>query len=135
MPGQPANFPLPYPPCARNGVVSKRKKQRVAIRDYESGEGQRYSETDKAAAPSEANQSKATAFLLRFASVSTRPDWIEQIYQAIVPLTAWAEQKDAFASDTLLNLAQRCLRAETVSVGMRFVKIMYELLFAAKVNR
>lgn len=72
--------------------------------------------------------------MLRLASVPAGNEWVERIAQAVTGM-AWAEQEEAFSSNTLLHIAQRCRRAETLDVGMRFVKLMCELLFAAKVNR
>lgn len=137
--GQPALLPFGGPPpCPRNGSSSKRKRQKVAHRRYDLEEGPRYQETENPAKPSEDIRSRAAVLMLKFSSASSSAsagaEWVEGLYQSVIHVKNWAEQEEATASDTLLHLAQRCRRAETVDIGMRFIKMMYELLFAAKIN-
>jgi hypothetical protein len=55
--------------------------------------------------------------------------------EALQPLEAWVEGEEAFQGDSLAHLALRCSRSKMVDIGTTFVKMIYELLFCAKINR
>ncbi|KAJ4497649.1 hypothetical protein C8R41DRAFT_213454 [Lentinula lateritia] len=59
--------------------------------------------------------------------------WAEDICR-IVACVDWEEASGALSSYSLLHLAQRCSRAEKIDTGATFIRMMYELFLAAKVN-
>ncbi|KAJ3804864.1 hypothetical protein F5876DRAFT_70278 [Lentinula aff. lateritia] len=59
--------------------------------------------------------------------------WAEDICR-IVACVDWEEASGALSIYSLLHLAQRCSQAEKIDTGTTFIRMMYELFLAAKVN-
>ncbi|KAJ3965340.1 hypothetical protein EV361DRAFT_1020368 [Lentinula raphanica] len=85
--------------------------------------------------PSVEVMSKTSALLSKLMGVlkETSEDFVEKILR-IVSVAEWKEESGALTSNTLLHLAQQLKHVEEVDIGSRFVRIMNELFFAAKIN-
>jgi hypothetical protein len=129
--------------CHRSGKSSKKKKKKVAHHRFDFEEQSipeqsippRYEVSESPAQPSEDVLSKTAYWMLVLASTPSGSGWVKEMKDALDPMRKWLEQSEALASDSLLHLALRCKRAAAVEGGMRFVTMMYELLFTAKLNR
>lgn len=131
--------------CPRSGHAGKRRKRKATqevtqevapeVAANPPQESQKYVDVQMPAAPSLEILSRTSGWLAKIASshISDTESWVEEVSNLMNGLE-WASQTEALADDSLLHVAQRCQRAETISSGANFVKIMAELFFAAKVN-
>lgn len=140
-------FAQAYLDCPWNGKsVGLAKKRQIshhygeALRYSEGEEDNRYEVSDVPAPPSAETQRRSITLFLQLtmgpemAIDSLETDlWVKHLADA-VSCTPW-DNVNSLNSNALLNLAQRCLRAEMVNIGMAFVKMVNEMLFAAKINR
>lgn len=65
--------------------------------------------------------------------MTEREDWVEEVAN-LIEGSDWGNQVEALEGHSLLQIARRCERAESVNWGANFVRIMAECFFAAKVN-
>ncbi|KAJ4487007.1 hypothetical protein C8R41DRAFT_868192 [Lentinula lateritia] len=141
----------PRPDCNRNGASASRKRPRVnhlLNLDFGEEEEQRggeeenmgpqflYEASDRPHTPPKEVTDASLGLMLRLtggAGWGTNV-WAEDICR-IVACVDWEEASGALSSYSLLHLAQRCSRAEKIDTGATFIRMMYELFLAAKVNR
>lgn len=128
--------------CHRNGQPPKRKRRTVGRpqelepnQSEDTGESQKYVSVQEPSLPSADIQSCTSALLLKLASchLSDVDSWVDEVTE-VVKGSDWVSQTEALADNCLLQIAQRCQRAEAVNTGASFVRIVAELSFAAKVN-
>lgn len=143
-PNQPVQKNYAYAPkeCPRSGQPPKRRKRRATqgrteevLGDEQTEQPQKYVGVLTPMAPSPEILSQTMGWLSKMASshINDLDTWVEEVTK-LLNGSEWASQSEALSDNSLLHIAQRCQRAETVSSGANFVKIMAELFFAAKVN-
>ncbi|KAJ4484259.1 hypothetical protein C8J55DRAFT_510158 [Lentinula edodes] len=140
----------PRPDCNRNGASASRKRPRVnhlLNLDFGEEEEQRggeeenmgpqflYEASDRPHAPPKEVTDASLGLMLRLTGGAGwgTDVWAEDI-RCIVACVDWEEASGALSSYSLLHLAQRCSRAEKIDTGATFIRMMYELFLAAKVN-
>lgn len=126
--------------CPRSGRPGKRRRRKalqgpgdVAADQVE--ESQKYVGVSEPTPPSQEILSQTSGLLSKIASshIEDLETWVEDISN-LMNGSEWASQAEALGNNSLLCIARRCQRAETISSGANFVRIMAELFFAAKVN-
>ncbi|KAJ3963958.1 hypothetical protein EV361DRAFT_956444 [Lentinula raphanica] len=126
---------------SRGCVANRRKKQKRTtahdeVEEYHSVQPQpTFIVSAEPQRPSAEVMSKTSTLLSKLMGVlkETSEDFVEKILR-IVSVAEWKEESEALSSNTLLHLAQRLKHVEEVDIGTRFVRIMNELFFAAKIN-
>ncbi|GAW07889.1 hypothetical protein LENED_009914 [Lentinula edodes] len=141
----------PRPDCNRNGASASRKRLRVHHRtslalgeeqgelgEEEENNGQQFlyeASVHPRAPPKEVTDASLGLMLRLTGGAGWGTDiWAEDILR-IVACVDWEEASGVLSSYSLLHLAQRCSRAEKIDTGATFVRMIYELFLAAKVNR
>ncbi|GAW03232.1 filamentous hemagglutinin family domain-containing protein [Lentinula edodes] len=141
----------PRPDCNRNGASTSRKRPRVNhLLNLDFGEEEEqlggeeentgpqflYEASDRPHAPPKEVTDASLGLMLRLTGGAGwgTDVWAEDI-RRIVACVDWEEASGALSSYSLLHLAQRCSRAEKIDTGATFIRMIYELFLAAKVNR
>ena len=119
--------------------VIPRYRYHAARRELEPEEPSFYEASETPYRPALDVQKSATTLLLEIGtgvgSDSESPachTWVVNLRDTIAGAT-WV-QEESLDTNSLVNLAQRCSRMETVHRGSTFLQMVLELLFAAKIN-
>ncbi|KAJ3847261.1 hypothetical protein EV368DRAFT_87926 [Lentinula lateritia] len=140
----------PRPDCNRNGASASRKRPRINhLLNLDFGEEDEhlggeeenmgpqflYEASDCPHAPHKEVTDASLGLMLRLTGGAGwgTDVWAEDICR-IVACVDWEEASGALSIYSLLHLAQRCSQAEKIDTGTTFIRMMYELFLAAKVN-